>query len=84
MTFPPVIRARKSRGVVSVASRRLVGAGCLALNEALEVRAEAAGVQKLVLTHLLSTEDDVALTGEARSLFSGEVYVGRDGLVLEV
>jgi ribonuclease BN (tRNA processing enzyme) len=40
-------------------------------------RARAAAVQKLVLTYLLSS-------GEARMLFAGEVYVARDGLVLEV
>jgi ribonuclease BN (tRNA processing enzyme) len=47
-------------------------------------RAREAGVEELVLTHLLPTENESELLAEARSLFSGEVYVARDGLVLDV
>ena len=48
------------------------------------MRAREAGVEKLVFTHLLPTADEAELLAEARSLFAGEVYVARDGLVLDV
>ena len=46
--------------------------------------AAAAGVGRLVLTHLLPTEEDDELAAEARREFAGAVVVARDGLVVEV
>lgn len=46
--------------------------------------AAAAGVKRLVLTHLLPTEDEAELRAETRVWYSGDVTVARDGLALEV
>ena len=46
--------------------------------------ARDAGVRRLVLTHLLPEEDPFALQVQASAIFAGEIYVGHDGLVLEV
>jgi ribonuclease BN (tRNA processing enzyme) len=46
--------------------------------------AEAAGVPRLVLTHILPTEDESDLLAEASSYYKGEVIVARDGLTLDV
>jgi ribonuclease BN (tRNA processing enzyme) len=47
-------------------------------------RAQSAGVEKLVLTHLLDSEDDAHLICEASAIFSGEIFVARDGLILDM
>jgi ribonuclease Z len=46
--------------------------------------AEDAGVKRLVLTHLLPTEIEADLLKEASGIYSGEVVVARDGLVLDI
>jgi ribonuclease BN (tRNA processing enzyme) len=46
--------------------------------------AEAAGVPRLVLTHILRTENDADLLAEASKFYSGEIIVARDGLTLDV
>jgi ribonuclease BN (tRNA processing enzyme) len=45
--------------------------------------AQDAGVRRLVLTHILQTEVEADLRAEAAAIYSGEVVIGRDGLVLE-
>ena len=46
--------------------------------------AQAAGVQRLALTHLLPTETEPELLAAASAAFDGEIIVARDGLALEV
>ena len=46
--------------------------------------AQAAGVRRLVLTHLLRTEREEELLAAAGAVFDGEVLVARDGLALEI
>ena len=46
--------------------------------------ASAAGVDRLILTHLLPTEEPTRLRELASSQFSGEVLVASDGMTLEV
>ena len=46
--------------------------------------AQAAGVGRLVLTHLLPTEDETELVAEAGAVYEGEVIAAADGMVLEV
>lgn len=46
--------------------------------------AAAAGVKRLMLTHLLPTEEEAGLRAETRAWYSGDVTVARDGLALEV
>jgi ribonuclease BN (tRNA processing enzyme) len=45
--------------------------------------AQDASVKRLVLTHVLPTEVDDELRAEAAAIYSGELTVGRDGLVFE-
>ena len=46
--------------------------------------AEQAGVDTLVLTHLLPHRDHAAMRREARAAFDGEVVVAEDGMALSV
>jgi ribonuclease BN (tRNA processing enzyme) len=46
--------------------------------------AQAAGVGRLVLTHLLAEEDAASMVAEASAHFRGEVLVAREGLAIDV
>lgn len=46
--------------------------------------AAAAGVSRLVLTHILPPENDADLIAEASKFFKGDVLVARDGLTLDI
>lgn len=46
--------------------------------------AQAAGVKRLALTHLLPTETEQELVEAAGAAFDGEIIIARDGLALEV
>jgi ribonuclease BN (tRNA processing enzyme) len=46
--------------------------------------AQDAGVKRLVLTHILPTEIEADLAKEAAAIYSGELVIARDGLVLEI
>ncbi len=46
--------------------------------------AQAAGVKRLALTHLLRTETEQELVAAAGAAFDGEIIIARDGLALEV
>ena len=46
--------------------------------------AQAAGVKRLALTHLLPTETERELVAAAGAAFDGEIIIARDGLALEV
>ncbi len=50
--------------------------------EAGQIAADA-GVETLVLTHLLPYRDPMAIHEEASAVFDGEVIVGEDGMVIE-
>jgi ribonuclease BN (tRNA processing enzyme) len=45
--------------------------------------AQDAGVKRLVLTHILPTEDDAEIAKIAAESYTGDLTVGRDGLVFE-
>ena len=47
-------------------------------------QASAAGVQRLVLTHLMPTTDEADAVAEAARSFSGPIAVSRPGLVVDV
>ena len=46
--------------------------------------AQAAGVGRLVVTHLLAEEDEASMVAEAGEFFGGEVLVAREGMAIEV
>ena len=46
--------------------------------------AQAAGVRRLVLTHLLAAEREDDLLAEAGREFDGEISVAADGMTFEV
>jgi ribonuclease Z len=43
-----------------------------------------AGAARLVLTHILPTEDDAMMQSEAAGLYNGELTLGQDGLSFEI
>jgi ribonuclease BN (tRNA processing enzyme) len=46
--------------------------------------ASAAGVERLVLTHMVAWNDNEAVVADAAAKFDGELFVAKPGLVLEV
>ena len=57
-----------------------------ALSSALDVgrEAQAAGIKRLVLTHLMPRTDEAQATAAAARSFAGPIVVARPGLVVEV
>jgi ribonuclease BN (tRNA processing enzyme) len=46
--------------------------------------ANDAGAERLILTHILPTEDDELMEKEAAAIYKGDLAVGRDGLSIEI
>jgi ribonuclease BN (tRNA processing enzyme) len=46
--------------------------------------AQDAGVKRLVLTHILPTENEADLRKEASAVYSGDLTIARDGMVIDI
>ena len=81
------IDRQAERNAMSAGARERMRAAIAATHSQAEEAgkiAQAAGVKRLALTHLLRTETEQELVAAAGAAFDGEIIIARDGLALEV